>query len=120
MLIDEILRRIPAGSVIPKPSAKAPFLLLGDGKRRGERAVIYSIPNHGRPERPYRKGLTQSELEIARLELERSGELTRKWFNEHLESAAREGGCNFTTLGGLLQLLGRAQYAERARYTRTA
>lgn len=39
-------RRLPAGTAIPKPEAKAEFRIKGPGRRRGETAIIYTIPSH--------------------------------------------------------------------------
>jgi hypothetical protein len=119
MTID--IRRIAkdfSGREIPKPEAKESFLIKGMGVRRGEDALIYTIPSHtGR--RPYEKGITLSEFSSAFSELNSSGELTRSWFNKNLQQCAKEGGCNFTSIGGVFEMLGLAIYAERGRYVST-
>ena len=106
---------LPVGTEIPKPEAKASFSVKGPGKRRGEEAIVYTIPSHTRAN-PYQKGINRSEFVAAARRLRVAGEFTREWFNEHLPACAKEGGCNFTTIGGLLELLGEAQYAERGVY----
>jgi hypothetical protein len=116
MLLDRILSEIEPGTEIPKPDAHGAFRLKGSGVRREERAVIYTIPNHRDPSRPYEKGITASELEKAHEELVKSGQLTHAWFKSHLPGCAREGRCNFTTIGGLLKLLRLAEYVERGVY----
>lgn len=118
MLIDRILSEIKPGTEIPKPAARAPFRFKGEGHRRGERALVYTIPNHNPSHRPYEKGVNASELECAYRERIDSGRLTRKWFNQQLSKCAREGPCNFTTIGGLFELLGEAEYAKRGVYRR--
>ena len=100
----------PPGTTIPKPGARAQFKIKGLGERRGERAIIYLIPNHTDPSRPYQKGVTASEIERAHAQLLLSGRFTRAWFNSELKNAAREGACNFTTIGGLFELMGIATY----------
>ncbi len=55
MLLNQVLKRFRPGTVIPKPRAKCQ--LKGEGRRRGERAIIYTIPNHNSPERHTRKEL---------------------------------------------------------------
>ena len=100
---------------IPKPEAKKPFRIKGMGTRRGEEALIYTIPSHTR-ENPYEKGITVSEFEKAYRELQETGSLTRSWFNASLSACGKEGSCNFTTIGGVFQLLGMARYVERGRY----
>jgi len=116
MILWDISRVAPPGTVIPKPEAKADFLVKGVGMRRGERAIIYTIPNQMDPDRPYEKGVTVSELERARRELLSSRKLTRQWFVENLPECNKEGSCNFTTIGGLFVLLGEAVYQKRGVY----
>ncbi len=117
-LLDRILSDVAIGTEIPKPAARAPFRLKGEGIRRGERAIVYSIPSHSNEHRSHEKGITVSGLEKAYSELLRCGEITRIWFNTHLKACAREGACNFTTIGGLLELLREAEYQKRGTYRR--
>lgn len=119
MLIERI-RALPAGTVIPKPEATADFKIKGWGRRRGEAALIYRIPNHRSPDKILAKGITVTEFERAYAELEASGRFTRSWFNSNLSSAADEGGCNYTTIGGVFDLLGLAKYGARGEYTAVA
>ena len=117
-IIDEIklLGIDSIGDVIPKPNAKESFLIKGMGKRRGEEALIYLIPSHtGRS--PYQKGITLSEFDSAYSQLKTSGELTRQWFNLNLQKCAKEGACNFTTVGGIFELLKLAKYCGKGCYT---
>ena len=75
MLIANDIREIGSNSIgkeIPKPEAKKPFLIKGMGKRRGEEALIYTIPSHT-GSHPYEKGITISEFCLALSELDRSG-----------------------------------------------
>lgn len=116
MIVEKIRASTRPGTVIPKPEAKADFRVKGWGERRGEPALIYSIPNHQNPNAPHHKGETQSEFEKAYQVLQRTGEFSRSWFNQYLPARAKEGGCNFTTIGGIFQLLGLAEYSERGTY----
>ncbi len=115
-IIDHIRSEVEPGMVIPKPEAKGEFRVKGWGKRRGEAALVYQIPNHKNPISPGEKGITESEFLKAHDELRRTGELTRAWFDKELADCAKEGSCNFTTLGGIFQMLGDATYAEQGRY----
>jgi hypothetical protein len=45
-ILAEIERKIIAGTIIPKPQGRADFIVKGWGVRRGDRALIYTIPNH--------------------------------------------------------------------------
>ncbi len=119
MIIDRILKAAPPGTVIPKPATKGRFIVKGRGLRRGETALIYTIPNHRSPARPCEKGVTADEFEAAHTRLMTVGELSHAWFAEHLPACAAEGTCNFTTIGGLFQQAGWAIYAKRGLYRRT-
>lgn len=120
MILDRILNEINPDTVIPKPAARESFTVKGEGRRRGERALVYRIPNHNDPARPHEKGVTATDLEKAHIELIQTGSLTRAWFNDHLAACADEGAYNFTTIGGLFIFLGEAEYAERGTtYRRT-
>ncbi|MHA6964693.1 hypothetical protein [Zobellella denitrificans] len=108
-----------SGIKIPKPEAKTPFRIKGIGNRRSEEALTYLIPSHSPRASHYVKGITLSEFEKAYSELVSSGKLTRKWFNLELQDCAKEGACNFTTIGGVFELLGLAKYKERGIYIHT-
>jgi hypothetical protein len=118
MLERRIRAVAPPGTVIPKPAARMLFQVTGDGMRRGQPALIYSIPNHTNRQQPYHKGITWRELERAYAQLCQTGALTTEWFRRNLAACYGEGSCNFTTVGGLLQLLGEAVYARRGVYVR--
>ena len=100
----------------PEAGRENRFRREGLGRRRGERALVYSIPNHGSPGKPHEKDITESEFDRAYEELRNSGELTRAWFIKNLPGCAREGPCNYTTLGGIFELLGEATYSSRGVY----
>jgi len=114
MISDQIKNKISPGMVIPKPVARADFIVKGWGKRRGEPALIYQIPNHNPFGRPYEKGITISEFEMAYQQLDATGFFTRKWFQANMTACDKEGSCNFTTIGGIFKLLGYARYTQGA------
>ena len=116
MIANRIRRVAPPGTEIPKPAARKPFRVKGWGQRRGEEALIYTIPNHREPRSPHEKGVTAGELDAAYAQLRSTGELTHRWFAKHLPKCAAEGSCNFTTIGGLFELLGVASYVGRGLY----
>ncbi len=119
MIVDEIKTRIQPEMVIPKPEIKSPFTVKGWGKRRGENALLCRIPNTKNPEKPYVKGIAESEWVRAYDQLRETGAFTRYWFNENLPACANEGSCNFTTIGGIFVIMGLAAYSGRGRYERT-
>lgn len=104
------------GQVIPKPQAKADFVIKGIGMRRGEEALIYRIPSHSKKTPFYEKGVTFPEFLLAYSQLKESGYFTRAWFNKSLSACAKEGACNFTTIGGVFSILDMAEYTSRATY----
>ena len=116
MIVERVKSEMSSGTTIPKPNAKGKFLVKGWGRRRDQSALIYTIPNHKNPSKPYQKGISESEFESAYSELKSSGEFSRSWFNSHLSACAKEGGCNFTTIGGVFELLGEARYAGKGVY----
>lgn len=115
-IVDLIERTATPGTVIPKPEARADFVVKRWGRRRGERALVYTIPNHRDEQRPYEKGIAESEWLKAYDQLTATGQFTRKWFQCEMIECNTEGGCNFTTIGGIFELLGIATYAHRGTY----
>ena len=114
-LIARIEARFPPGTTIPKPEAED-YRVGGWGSRRGERALIYEIPNHKRREHPHKKGVTEEEFARAHEQLLSAGEFTKAWFKEHLPRCNKDGGCNFTTIGGVFLGLGIATREGRGVY----
>ena len=112
------LEQLSPGTLIPKPEARDEFTVKGWGKRKGEAAMIYFIPNHSDPQKPYQKGVTVREWEQAYDRLVATGEFTREWFDANMRRCSSEGPCNFTTIGGIFSLLGLAAYESRGLYRR--
>ncbi len=121
-VIDRIEKKATPGTVIPKPKACGDYVVKRWGKRRGERALIYTIPNQTHPQpnqaHPHEKGVNESEWIEAFDQLTTTGEFTRLWFETAMADCNKEGGCNFTTIGGIFELLGDA-YHERGVYRKT-
>lgn len=115
-IVQEIRTKIQPGMIIPKPAAKADFIVKGWGKRRGEEALVYLIPNHANSAKPYPKGITVSEWRYAYEHIRNGENFTRQWFDRNMRECAKEGGCNFTTIGGIFELLGLATYAGSGAY----
>jgi hypothetical protein len=117
-ILADVERLVRPGMVIPKPEAKADFIIKGWGQRRGERALIYTIPNRSTPQNPYEKGITMSEWVHAARQLTSAGEFTHSWFKEFMPRCSKEGSCNFTTIGGVFEVLKYANYERRGSYRR--
>jgi hypothetical protein len=114
-VLNDIKAKITPNMVIPKPHASGDFLVKGWGIRRGKPALIYTIPNRKTPTKPYEKGVTESEWEQAFQQLLGAGDFSRSWFEQSMSECAKEGDCNFTTIGGIFEALGYATY-ERGVY----
>ncbi len=95
------LDQVAPGTIIPKPQARGDFLVKGWGMRRGQRALIYTIPNHNNPAKPHQKGITILEWQQAFEQLMTTGELSHSWFKASMPGCYKEGSCNFTTIGGI-------------------
>jgi hypothetical protein len=108
---------LPAGTIIPKPTAKGLFRVKGQGKRRGQSALIYSIPNRRNSDASYEKGINEGEWRKAYSELLGTGHFTADWAKQNIPDCIREGYCNFTTIGGVFCLLGFARYEGRGTYS---
>ena len=115
MIIHLIRAVAPPGTIIPKPE-KGEFRIKGDGMRRGQDAIIYLVPNHINPKKPTPKGINASEFEAAYKQLIQTESLTCRWFKRYLPKCYKEGHCNFTTTGGLFELLGIAKYQGKGVY----
>lgn len=111
MIIKRIREEIKSGTSIPKPKSKDDYIVDGWGISRGEKALRYLIGV-----KQHSKYLRISDFEAAYAELYISGKFTRKWFNENLPQSAKDGWCNFTSIGGIFELLGIAIHHEEGCY----
>jgi hypothetical protein len=117
MIVDQIRMNIKPGTIIPKPKTNA-HTVKGWGKRRDQDALIYRMPNHNNPSKPGEKGITSLEFSAAYDQLIKTGSFTHKWFENTLKECKKEGPCNFTTIGGIFKLLGKAEYKKQGTYVR--
>lgn len=110
------IESLAVGTGIPKPNSQSTTTIAGWGTRRGERALIYAMKNHKDSTKPYKKGVTILEMQKAYEELQTSQGFSRKWFKENMPACSREAPCNYTTIGGLFELVGVAEYAGSGTY----
>lgn len=115
-IIERIRSEIRIGMSIPKPISDRNYQVIGWGKSRGEDALIYSIPSRSHDRKQSTKRLRLYDLKLAYEVLLNTGEFSRQWFNKNLPDCARDGGCNFTSIGGIFEMLGEAEYADRGIY----
>lgn len=114
--IKQQIEALSLGTPIPKPMSVDSSRIARWGTRRSERALIYSMPNHKNSEKPHEKGVTESEFQQAFEQLLDTGSFSRQWFNTNMVACRKEGSCNFTSIGGIFQLIGLAQYDSAGRY----
>ena len=115
MLVERIRKVAPPGTVIPKPKS-ASNKVVGWGKSRGEDALVYAIPTKRGGHRQSTKRIKVSDFQSAHKVLIVTGEFTRSWFKQYLQDCNKDGGCNFTTIGGIFVLLGDASYCKLGVY----
>ena len=115
-IIDRLKAEIAPGTRISKPETHETYRVKGWGIRRGERALIYLVPNRNDASKPYPKGVTVSEWKLACEQLVTTGELRSSWFTSAFPEASRRSPCNFTTIGGVFEILGLAVRDGRGAY----
>lgn len=113
-----LLKNLPVGTVIPKPEAVSEFRINGWVDSTDGEALAYIIPSHAVPPRAHSKTVSTRRIKLSFARLMTTGELTRSYFRTTGAKNTDEGGCNFTTVGGLFCLLGFAEYAGNAAYRR--
>ena|ERR1035437_936397 len=113
-----LLKSLPVGTRIPKPEAVGEFRIKGWVDSPDGEALAYKIPSHAIPPRPRSKTVSTRRFKLSFERLMTTGELTRSYFKTTATKKTDEGGCNFTTVGGLFCLLGFAEYAGNAAYRR--
>jgi len=118
MILERIKSDVRPGTVIPKPQSAREYRVVGWGQSRGEDALVYSIPTRSSGGKASTKPIKISDFQAAYDVLVKTGKFTHNWFEENLPDCAKDGNCNFTTIGGIFELLGEAQYGHRGAYRR--
>ena len=116
MIFEKIKSEISAGTIIPQPISDG-YQVKGYGKSRGQEALVYLIPNRNNPNSPNTKRVPKSDWEEAYEYLKDHGKLTREWFEKNT-ICAKDGGCNFTVIGGVFSFLCIAEYNEDGYYVK--
>ena len=119
-ILNRIKKVAVAGTVIPKPMSSQGYVVVGWGISRGEEALVYRIPTKTGAGKASTKRVPSSVFEAADAVLAATGEITHSWFATAFPQVHADGACNFTTLGGVFELLGEVVYAEPGRYRRPA
>jgi hypothetical protein len=110
---DEV-KSLKIGTAIPKVEEGKSAKLIEFTKSNGDESFKYSIGENGNG-----KCVLKSEIEESFTILQTSGKFTREWHKEHFPQLESGRPCNFTTIGGIFELLGYAKYASRSEYDKT-
>jgi len=116
MTLSQIKQAVLPGMTIPKPLSKEVYLVVGWGWSRGEEALVYRLPAKRTTKKASTKRIPGSVFEEADKELQRTGQITRAWFQKSFPAVDADGDCNCTTLGGVFELIGRAVHADPGVY----
>ena len=121
MIIELIKRKVPPGTTIPKPQSKKVYLVIGwKNNRQGEDVLEYSIPTKSGTGKRSRKTIPSSVFEAAHETLCSKGQITKDWFANTFPKVDASGGCNFTTLGGIFEILKLVKRTSRGVYRRSS
>ena len=115
-LLRDVERLVQDQKVVPKPQSPETYRLVSIGESRGARALVYELPKRPGSKSVSTKRIPLSAIEECASRLLETGSLTRTWFVEHYPKLEKDGTCNFTTVGGVLQLLGLARYSGPGEY----
>jgi hypothetical protein len=98
-IFSETVRTFPPGAKLPGTE----YTVKGLGKRQGEKAIVYYVPNSKHPNKPDEKGFTSSELCHAYSQLLSAKGFARAWFNSEVERGKFSSGapCNFLAIGAV-------------------
>jgi len=119
-ILERIKKATPPGTKIPKPESDESYIVVGWGTSRGEEALVYELPVKPTSMKASQKRIHASAFRFADEVLKTTDEITRSWFAANFPELERDGSCNFTTLGGIFELLGLAVYEGRGVYRRRA
>lgn len=101
MLITELKNAIVVDLKFAKPNVMSTIVKVdSDG-------FYYSIGQNGNS-----KKVTYDVFNQCYLQLQTNGSFTREWFNEKFPVIANTASCSFTTIGGLFQHFGLANYQK--------
>ena len=103
-IFDRIKAEIAPGTVIHNE-----WEVKGLGTRRGETALIYTMPGG------HDKGINESEWNKAYSQLMTTSCFSRSWFETNMQECNREGSCNFNAIGGVFRVMGIANSAGRGK-----
>ncbi len=109
-------RLVREKAIVPKPQSTETYRLVRIGKSRGARALVYELPKRPESKRVSTKRIPLPVIEECAHRLFCTGSIKRTWFAEHYPQLESDGTCNFTTVGGVLQLLGLARYSGLGEY----
>ena len=105
MVISEI-KKLPPNTEVKKPNSIA----YTDGWSENAEGLRYKFGS-------MRTKIVRVKLfEMALVELRATSQLTRGWFKTTFPKEQKSAPCNFTTIGGVFELLGLVKYAGSGKY----
>jgi len=119
MLLSRIKAVAKPGITIPKPYSKGKYIVERWGISREEEALVYSIPKRPATKSQSMKRIRGSDFQAAYKVLNETGLFKSTWFDKYLPQCAKDGRCNFTTIGGIFELIGDAKYIQKGVYKKT-
>ena len=114
-ILQEIKKIALPGLKIPKPYAHSNYKIVKWAYKNGENIMYYSIPNKMNINKPYIKSIKESDFKKAYAQLLETGSLNRKWFNKELQHDSYCHPCNYTTIGGVFELLKIVTYDTKSK-----
>jgi len=119
MIIELIKSKVPPGTIIPKPQSKKVYPVTGwKHNRQGKEVLEYSIPTKSGTGKQQKKTIFSEVFEAAYEALCSKRDITKDWLANTFPKVNAAGGCNFTTLGGIFEILNLVERAGRGVYRR--
>ena len=113
-LKDAVVELYKNNTLIPKPNTSARILKIAVANIHGEEkdSFYYSIGSSSIKAVPF------DTLYAAYQRLTETGTFSRAWYKETFPVEVADCPCNFTTIGGVLVVLGFAEYMKNGVYRR--
>ncbi|MCI6952658.1 MAG: hypothetical protein MR839_01975 [Spirochaetia bacterium] len=113
-LKDAVVELYKNNTLIPKPNTSARILKIAVANIHGEeKDSFYYLIGSSRT-----KAVPFDTLYAAYQRLTETGTFSRAWYRETFPAEARSRPCNFSTIGGVLVVLGFAEYMKNGVYRR--
>lgn len=115
-ILHDIIQLVNENARVPKPKSSEVYTLKRIGISRGKKAVVYEIPKKIKSKQFSEKRIPLDVFEAAVHQIKTKGILSKTWFKQTYPDIDADGSCNFTTLGGVLELLKIVIYKQPGYY----